>query len=144
MGLVSALKWLTGRLRWEWICLPGYGPPSYRARVGVGKASPITQVKTLESQSQVGVLESKESSWASNRGLPDHEAPSHGRQPRGTLLPLTSILPAANQALDLGHMRRLPGGFWAKGPSLGKGSRHPVLPWTLLRPLPLGTLWNCP
>lgn len=36
MGPVSALKWLSGRLRWEWFCLPGCGPPSSRARVGVG------------------------------------------------------------------------------------------------------------
>lgn len=62
--------------------------------------------QTLQSQS-------KQSSCASSWGLPDLGA-RHGRSSGDAV--------TQTQALDSGHMKLLPGGFWAKGPLLGKAA----------------------
>lgn len=91
--------------------------------------------KAPPDENSVG-LRDRQPCWKASRattssGLPGHRARSRSRQPLGTLSPTPGPQTQAAQSL-------LPGSFWAKGPSLGKSCRHPVLPWTLPRPFHWG------
>lgn len=109
MGPVPVLKWLSGRLRWEWICLPGCEPPSCRARVGVGHGR-----KQLSSRDE-------QVCWKAGRaaGLPAGVCQSTEPQALAGSLRRPCH---PTQALDSGPKKLLPGGFWAKSLLLGKAT----------------------
>lgn len=110
MGPVPALKWLSGRLRWEWICLPGCGPPSCRARVGAGHGR-----KHLSSRDEQVCAGKQAEQLGFQLGSARPQSPKPWQEASGG--PVTRT-----QALDSGPKKLLPGGFWAKGLSLGKAT----------------------